>query len=43
MKRQETKRKLLTQNDIDKIRKEAFYNNQEFKIIEQEFKRLAKI
>lgn len=43
MKKLEIKSNLLTKNDVNKISKDAFYDNHEFKIIKAEFKRLAKI
>lgn len=43
MKKLEIKSNLLTKNDVNKISKEAFHDNHEFKTIKEEFKRLAKI
>lgn len=43
MKKLEKKPNLLTKKDVDKISREAFFENPEFEIIKSEFKRLTKI
>lgn len=43
MKKLEKKPNLLTKKDVDKISREAFFENPEFETIKTEFKRLGKI
>lgn len=43
MKKLEKKPNLLTKKDVDKISREAFFENPEFETIKAEFKRLGKI